>query len=76
MDEPDSDFEPEVPMTRQEMFAQIIWPVGIIGGLWLGLKLVTALFPEANPYVVLVSVAGSEMAILYGITLWRRHNNA
>ena len=76
MADSDPDFEPKSTLTRQEMLAQVAWPIGIIGGLYLGLKVATSLFPDANPYVVLASVAGPEIAILYAIALWRRRTNA
>jgi hypothetical protein len=76
MADSDPDFEPESTLTRQEMLAQVAWPIGIIGSLFLGLKVATSLFPDGEPLLLLASVAIPEAAILYGIALWRRRTNA
>lgn len=66
----------EAPLKPAEMWGFLAWFVGIVGGLWLGLKIVTTLFPDGEPLLLLASVAIPEAAILYGIALWRRRSNA
>lgn len=60
---------------RLEMWRELIWLVGILGPLWLGLKLVTTLFPNGNPILLFASVVVPEMAVLLGIALWKRRKN-
>jgi hypothetical protein len=72
----DPDLESEKRPTRSEMLAELVWIIGPIGALWLGLKIVTTLFPLGNRYLLAASVVIPEAAVLYGIGLWRRRNSA
>lgn len=79
--DPDSDWEsdldPQVIRARVvEQRRQFFWIIGILGPLWIGLNLVTWLFPDGNPYLLAASVVVPEAIVLWGIGKWRRRANA
>jgi hypothetical protein len=74
MDEPA--LEPDRQRTRAEMAAQLAWIVGPLGAVWVGATLVTKLFPNWSPYWQLAVVVIPVAAVLYGIGIWRKRQNA
>jgi hypothetical protein len=74
MDEPA--LQPDRQPTRAEMIAQLAWIVGPLGAVWIGATLVSRLFPNWEPLLQLAAVVVPIAAVLYGIGVWRRRQNA